>query len=78
MLQTKPKAMPKPKYTYIISDPHGNTLGGATTMKKALAMISALTLDDVEIESKWECGDAIYRYQLTNYHYIDKITMNQI
>ena len=70
--------MPEPKYTYVITDPNGNTLGGATTMKKALAMLSALMLDDVEIESKWECGDIIYRYQLTNYHYIDKITLNQL
>ena len=70
--------MPEPKYTYIISDPHGNTLGGATTMKKALAMLSTLTLDDVEVDGKWECGDTIYRYQLNNYHYIDKITLNQL
>ena len=70
--------MPENKYCYVITDPNGNTLGAATTMKNALAMISALTLDDVEIESKWECGDIIYRYQLTNYHYIDKITLNQI
>jgi len=78
LLQVKPKAMPENKYCYIISDPHGNTIAGATTMKKALAMLSTLTLDDVEIESKWECGDIIYRYQLTNYHYIDKITLNQL
>ena len=70
--------MPENKYCYVITDPNGNTLGAATTMKKALAMISALTLDDVEIDSKWECGDIIYRYQLTNYHYIDKITLNQL
>ena len=70
--------MPENKYCYVISDQFENIIGAATTMKKALAMISALTLDDVEIESKWECGDAIYRYQLTNYHYIDKITLNQL
>jgi hypothetical protein len=70
--------MPDPKYTYIISDPHGNTLGAATTMKNALRLINDIELDDVEIESKWEICKNIYRYQLTNYHYIDKITLNQL
>jgi len=70
--------MPEQKFTYLISDPHGNTLGAATTLKKAIAMLNTLTLDDVEVEGKWECGDNIYRYEMTGYHYIDKITLNQL
>ncbi len=54
-------AMPEQKYTYLISDPKGNTLGAATTLKKAIAMLNTLTLDDVEVDGRWECGDNIYR-----------------
>ena len=70
--------MPEQKYTYLISDPKGNTLGAATTLKKAIAMLNTLTLDDVEVDGKWECGDNIYRYQLTNYQYIDKVNRTQL
>jgi len=71
-------AMPEPKYTYIISDPHGNTLGGATTMKRAIGMVEELTHQEVVVSDEWMCEENKYRYELTNYHYIDKITLNQL
>ena len=70
--------MPEPKYTYIISDPHGNTLGGATTMKKALAMLSTLTLDDVEVIYKHQETPHIQICELSSEWYITKITLNQL
>jgi len=70
--------MPENKYCYIISDPHGNTLGGATTMKRAIGMMEELAHDEVFVSHEWMCEENIYRYQLTNYHYIDKITLNQL
>ena len=70
--------MPENKYCYVITDPNGNTLGAATTMKNALAMINALKLDEVVVSDEWMCEENIYRYELTNYHYIDKITLNQL
>ena len=70
--------MPENKYCYIISDPHGNTLGGATTMKKALAMLSTLTLDDVEVIYKHQETPHIQICELSSEWYITKITLNQL
>ena len=73
--------MPEPKYTYIISDPNESTTGAATTLKKAIAIVEKITHDDVEVDDKyflWEGETNIFRYELDNGWYIDKITMNQI
>jgi hypothetical protein len=78
LLQTKPKAMPENKYCYVITDPNGNTLGAATTMKKALAMLNTLTLDDVEVIYKHQETPHIQICELSSEWYITKITLNQI
>ena len=70
--------MPENKYTYIISDSYGTTLAGATTMKRAIGMVEELTHEEVVVSDEWMCEENIYRYELTNYHYIDKITLNQL
>jgi len=70
--------MPEPKYTYIISDPHGNTIAGATTLKRALEIINTLTLDDVEVIYKHQETPHIQICELSSEWYITKITLNQL
>jgi len=70
--------MPENKYCYVITDPNGNTLGAATTMKKALAMLNTLTLDDVEVIYKHQETPHIQICELSSEWYITKITLNQI
>ena len=70
--------MPENKYFYIISDPHGNTIAGATTLKRALEIINTLKLDEVVVSDEWMCEENIYRYELDNGWFIDKITLNQL
>jgi hypothetical protein len=70
--------MPENKYFYVISDPHGNTIGGATTLKRALEIINTLTLDDVEVIYKHQETPHIQICELSSEWYITKITLNQL
>ena len=73
--------MPENKYCYIISDPKECTTGAATTLKRAIAMVEEITHDDVKVDDKyflWEGETNIFRYELDNGWYIDKIPLNQL